>query len=399
MVNRTTGNHRADNADGSGSARVSGTAGNSSQTTRILNVCETAQGGVGRYQDLLQALEPFGFSLSVLLPEADKGILRDSSRAATFQRSRRGPVAMWNLLRAFWLQRRQLRPDLYFFHSTFSLLPLMVLRLAGDRTPAVYCAHCWAASTLQADGWKARVVRFVEGNLCGLADLVVNVSASDAETAGKLGYRGHHVVVENAVGPPDPAARSDLFDRPASSRVNLLFVGRFDHQKGLDLLLSAYDLARSRNSDLHLHLVGGAVRGSEMPELGEGVSYHGWVGPDEIDSYYRSADALVVPSRWEGLPLVVPEAYRNGTPVMVARRSGMEKLVDEGKNGWSFPLEVTALADLLSKVGRYELAKMRPAAEKTYQDRFSQERFAAEMAENLHALLRRKRSKGTDSNE
>ncbi|MCV2886856.1 glycosyltransferase family 4 protein [Ruegeria aquimaris] len=393
MVNQRSENHPGDAV---GKGRTAGVSGGVEKpgdaTTRILSVCETAQGGVGRYQDLLESLVPFGFSLSVLLPESDKGILRDATRAITFARNRRGPVAMWNLVRAFWRQKRLLRPELYFFHSTFSLLPLTLLRLSGDRTPAVYCAHCWAANTLQTDGWKSRIIRFVEGNLCGLADLVVNVSASDADTAQRFAYRGRHVIVENAVDPPEPEARADRFETPGSSRVNLLFVGRFDHQKGLDLLLPAYDLARSSNSDLRLHIVGAPVRGSELPVFGEGVTYHGWVGPGEIDSYYRSADALVVPSRWEGLPLVVPEAYRNGTPVIVARRSGMHELVDEGRTGWSFPLEIEALADLLSRVGREDLAKMRPLAEETYRERFSRGRFAEEMAENLRALLGGKRA-------
>lgn len=357
----------------------------------ILNVCETAQGGVGRYQDTLCSLSEYGFSCHVLLPKADIGILNDPQNATTFSRPRRGLQAIFHLLRRFLSERRRLKPDLYFFHSTFALIPLLILRLHGDKTPSVYCAHCWAANSSDTETLKKKMIRLIEGRLCGLADLIVNVSQSDADMAAKYRYRGRHIVIENAV--PESSVRhvQEKFPRPSDKTINLLYVGRFDRQKGLDVLLKAFAQARTRNPDLTLHLVGEPVRADEMPDLPGGVTHHGWTQPDQIDLFYASADALVVPSRWEGLPLVIPEAYRNGSPVLAARRSGMQYLLEEGVTGYSFDLNASSLASLLSDLDRTQLLKMRPDARALYEQRFQIDRFARTMATHLQGLLEHSR--------
>ncbi len=359
----------------------------SAEKITILNVCETAQGGVGRYQDAMTSLAEHGITCHVLLPDSDVGILTDASHARTFTRTKRGLVAILRLLRKFLTERRRLRPDVFFFHSTFALFPLAILRLTGDISPAVYCAHCWAAETIDTETLKKKVIRQIEGRLCGLADLVVNVSHSDAKAARQSGYRGKHVVVENAVAEPFPNARADIFPRPSPDLINLLFVGRFDRQKGLDILLESFETARTRNSNLALHLVGDPVRSGDMPSLPSSVSHHGWIAPSQIDNFYRSADALVVPSRWEGLPLVIPEAYRSGTPVLVARTSGMEHLVEENATGYTFDLDTAELGRLLASLDRRHLIKMRPHARALYESRFSLDRFTGELALHLRSLV------------
>jgi glycosyltransferase involved in cell wall biosynthesis len=364
----------------------------------LLSVCETASGGVGRYQASLRALVARNIACRVLLAEADRPILgpnAEPDEVATYRRRRRGAAALWNLVAALLAERRARPPDLYFFNSTLALVGLLALRLRGDRTPAVYCAHCWAIATLDPASWRGRAVRALEGRLCGLADLVVNVSDSDADTARRFGYGGRHVTVQNAVPPADPDVRDDLFSRREPGDIHLLFVGRFDRQKGLDLLLPAFARARAANPHLYLHLVGGAVRDDTTPPPPpqDGVTLHGWIGPDAIDGYYRSADALVVPSRWEGLPLVVPESLRNATPVLVSRGCNLGHLPETSGAGASFELEGEGLETLLAGLVRADLAARRPAAHAVYGTHFDLERFIAEMAGHLRALAaRRERS-------
>jgi len=351
---------------------------------RILSICETALGGVGRYQDSLRALRDQGYDLTILMPEEDRKILHDASGVVGFRRGARGIGALGRLLAKVLQTRRQLRPDVYVFNSTFALLPLAMLRLLGDRRPAIYCAHCWAISNYDPASRKGRIVRAIEGRLCGFADLVVNVSQGDLETARRYGYRGHQVVVENAVPDRLEPAGPAPFTHAAEDEVHLLFVGRFDHQKGLDILLPAF--AKARQPGMYLHLVGGAVRGGAVPELPEGVSYHGWQPPEALDGFFAAADALVVPSRWEGLPLILPEALRNGTPVLVSDRSDMGSLVTPGVTGDVFALDEAALSALLRRLTRPALQAMRAPARASYETRFTLDRFARQMAEQIAAL-------------
>jgi glycosyltransferase involved in cell wall biosynthesis len=249
------------------------------------------------------------------------------------------------------------------------------MRLLGDRRPAIYCAHCWAATGRPARHWKTKLIARTEGWLCGLADVVVNVSSSDAETARRRGYRGTHIVVENAVGPASDTARDNVFSRDSEDEIHLLFVGRFDRQKGLDLLLPAFDEARQRNPDLRLHLVGGAVRDPGLPALPARAINHGWTLPDEIDSYYLSADALILPSRWEGMPLVALEALRNGTPVLASEPAALGDVLEDYEAGLTFQLSKARLTETLVRLNRATLREMRANARAGYAARFTQDRF------------------------
>lgn len=330
-----------------------------------------------------------GFNLAILLPDKDTKILHPGSDLHTFRRDRRSLFALFRLVQAFLVVRRDFCPDLYFFNSTFSLLPLLVLRLVRDRTPTIYCAHCWAISNYRENSLKGRIVMAVEGRLAGLADLVVNVSNGDARLAKRWSYGSRHVVIENAVPDRAEPCVEAPFHRGSQEEVHLLFVGRFDRQKGLDILLPAFERARVQSPNLRLHLVGDVVREGAIPALPEGVVHHGWCVGSEIDAYYAAADVLVVPSRWEGLPLIVPEALRNGTPVLVADSSDMPSLVAPGVTGGVFALNETALSACLASLDRAALQAMRLAARESYDRRFAMDRFIAEMSFQINSLLGR----------
>jgi len=341
---------------------------------KILHTCETAMGGVGVYQKYLAGMDSVSVDQIFLMPEPHAGIMEGDPRVVTYPVSKRGPSAVLSQIRHLSQLMRRERPDVVVFHSTFSLFALFaarLFRLTRRRPRMLYFAHGWAAD--QYSGTKHWLVRTVEGNLCGLADLVVNVSQNDLDTARQKGYRGRQVLIENAV--PDRTDEGQCVHfANAAEKLHLLFVGRFDRQKGLDVLLAALARAQEQRPDLQLHVIGGAVRGGDQAELPAGVHMVGWVPRNEVDRWYGSADALVVPSRWEGLPLVIPEALRNGTPVLVSRRSGMAKLFDEGVQGISFDLQVDALAKTLVSLDRERLRAMRPACRILYQERYSIER-------------------------
>ncbi len=356
---------------------------------RVLNVCETARGGVGTYQKLIAGLDAKGIDMHFLLPAEDAAFVGAcGTRTDTFDRPRRSARALGRMVRKLLGMRRKLRPDVYFFHSTFALVGLLALRLCRDRTPALYCAHGWAVRGYGETSRKGRAIRAVEGRLSGLATFCVNVSQAERDLAGRLGYRGRHVVIENAVPEPAPDARDDLFAGD-SGGLHLLFVGRLDRQKGFDLLAEGFAAAARERPDLRLHVVGAAVRGdAAAADLPANVVLHGWVDAARIDDWYRSADALIVPSRWEGLPLVIPEALRNGTPVLCARRSGMETLVTPGVTGGHFDLSAADIGDMLKALDRGGLRAMRAASRAAYEQRFAVDRLLDALASLLRDVAR-----------
>lgn len=346
---------------------------------KVLHFCETAMGGVGTYQKGLAEMDASAFDQVFLMPAKHAAIMGDESRVITYPLKKRGAMAIFAQIRAFRNLARTQRPDVAFFHSSFSLPVLLAMRVLGGLPRTIYCAHGWAALQY-GESFRARVVRAIEGRLCGLADVVVNVSIHDLEVATTGNYGGRQILIENAVPPPAADVRSDLF-AGEPDKLHLLFVGRFDRQKGLDILFAALRRIREKRPDIVLHVIGAAVREADQPEVPDGVDMVGWVDRRDIDSWYASADALVVPSRWEGLPLVIPEALRNGTPVITSRRCGMEQLFEEGKSGIAFEANDEALAKTLMSLNKHSLREMRANCSALYGARYSMDRLFREVAE------------------
>ncbi len=120
----------------------------------------------------------------------------------------------------------------------------------------------------------------------------------------------------------------------------LLFVGRLDPIKGLDLLLESVSLMRT---PARLTIVGGNPAGDPEVErlrtravelgLGERVNFPGAVPQTDLCRYYRAADALVVASRYESFGLAAVESLACGTPVVAAQVGGLPSIVRDGENG------------------------------------------------------------------
>lgn len=160
----------------------------------------------------------------------------------------------------------------------------------------------------------------------------------------------------------------------------LLFVGRLDPIKGIDLLLES--VARMR-TPARLIVVGGDPAGDpEMERLraraaalgiGARVALPGAVPQAELPRYYRAADALVVTSRYESFGLAAVEALACGTPVVAARVGGLPSIVRDGENGllvrWRAP---EAFAERLDELLGDDTLRARLAA----RARPSVERFA-----------------------
>lgn len=338
---------------------------------RVLHFCETAMGGVGIYQRHLRAMSSIDYDQIFVMPEQHSSIMGDKTDVITFSRKSRSFLGIFSQAAVIRKQVKVFQPDIIFFHSSFALPLLFFFSILKGRQKLVYCSHGWAAEQYPP-GILRSTVRKLEGWLCGFSNLNINISDSELDFAMKNGYSGTHVVIENAV---PPSLFKNANPRESfSSEVNLLFVGRFDKQKGLDILLDAFSAARTKRKDLKLTVIGAAVRGEANPPEMDGVRFVGWIDGEDIDEWYAAADALVVPSRWEGFGLVIPEALRNGTPSLVAQRSGMQNRIQEGVTGFSFPLDVQNLADLLASLDVELLRSMRNDCIDLYRKRFAMDR-------------------------
>jgi glycosyltransferase involved in cell wall biosynthesis len=133
-------------------------------------------------------------------------------------------------------------------------------------------------------------------------------------------------------------------------RLTVLFVGRLTRMKGVDVILKAADiLVNEWNYRQALFLLVGPAafdateqslsvaeirRFMDSHGLAEHIFVAGSLPLDELRRLYAASDVLLLPSQFEGDPLVTLEAMACGTPVIASRVGGLPKQVRDGSNGY-----------------------------------------------------------------
>lgn len=290
------------------------------------------------------------------------------------------------------------KPDIVHLHSTFAgaLVRLWFLLLPWDRPKIVYCAHGWAFN-MQVSEPLRQGYALLERLFARVTDAIVCISHYEHVQAVRRGlprnllHEIHNGISDKpAFRPAAPHSASRLFD-PAT--LNLLFVGRHDRQKGYDTLLET--MRTLQGHPITLHVVGGAVVSAGEGEASTGavpanVVQHGWKSRAEVEAFLAEADALVMPSRWEGFGLAAVEAMRQQVPVCASNVDALPELVRDGVSGYLFPPDdVVALGALLASLDRRTLHAMGPSARLWYLENFTSEKMNRELVDLYRHLVPR----------
>jgi D-inositol-3-phosphate glycosyltransferase len=155
--------------------------------------------------------------------------------------------------------------------------------------------------------------------------------------------------------PPDEA--KEYIGVPPCGRM-LLFVGRIEPLKGLDVLIEAIGIMHQKDllkeNPFCLVIIGGEPDGSaeqtnieisrikslsERYGLDDLVTFLGNRSQDSLPYYYSAAEAVVVPSQYESFGMVALEAMACGKPVVASHIGGLAYLVQDGVTGFTVPVD------------------------------------------------------------
>ena len=193
-----------------------------------------------------------------------------------------------------------------------------------------------------------------------------------------------------------------------SNEVNILFVGRLEKRKGIDVLLQVIPDLLAKYPNISFHIVGR----DDIPSQDTGMTYkdefvsknlgnfdmsrvifHGEVSDEELQFQYRNCDVFVAPSRYESFGLIFIEAMRYGKPCIGVKIGGMQEVVRDKVTGTLVeeldkPNLQKALEDLI--VSKDQRKQFGEAGKRLFEKDYSLSNFSKKIIELAQKMRRNK---------
>jgi glycosyltransferase involved in cell wall biosynthesis len=216
---------------------------------------------------------------------------------------------------------------------------LAALAVGGRRASARPALVVTVHNAPPAGEPAAAVYQVLERLVARRADAVLCVSGDLEARMRRLGARG----VARAVVPAPPSPAGVSAETPARLRAELglasgpaatsliLAVARLAPQKGLGTLVAAAAVWRDRYPAPLLVIAGEGPLQAGLARRAEAVGVRArFLGHrDDVPALLAAADVVVLPSVWEGQPLIVQETLRAGRPLVASRAGGIPDLTGE----------------------------------------------------------------------
>jgi predicted dehydrogenase/glycosyltransferase involved in cell wall biosynthesis/NADPH:quinone reductase-like Zn-dependent oxidoreductase len=210
-------------------------------------------------------------------------------------------------------------------------------------------------------------------------------------------------IVANGVVRPRPLTNRDLMRKNLGIGRDdrlILHAGRFTAQKAQDVLVAAFAIVKAQVPAAHLLMIGtGETREtilSDIIAMGLRDARMEASRPD-LAEVMGAADLFVLPSRFEGMPLVLLEAMALGVPVVATRVAGIADALGAEHPGLVAPDDAAALAEAIcNRLATPELARTEgDRLSARFREGFTAERMACNVASTYRNALRTQSAQGS----
>jgi glycosyltransferase involved in cell wall biosynthesis len=303
----------------------------------------------------------------------------------------RGLVRLVRLVRAW-------RPDVLHSHMVHANFMARALRLVAPIPALVSTIH----SVQQGGRLRMAVLRLTNGLVDHMT--IVSQAAADRFIGDGIVPKDHLTVVPNGVDTEQirnvPAGTREALRGSLGLRDQFVWlaVGRFEIAKDYPNMLRAFARVRQQRTDAVLLLVGRGSLQEETEALANELDLGGAVRflgvRTDVPMVMSAADAYVMSSAWEGMPMVLLEAAAAGLPIVATAVGGNQEVVLDGDSGLLVPpRDDEALGAAMLRLSGFSESRRRSMGERGHdhvRTRYGLERVAQRWEEIYREVLARK---------
>ena len=177
---------------------------------------------------------------------------------------------------------------------------------------------------------------------------------------------------------------------------DLLYFGRIEHEKGIDILLKSFANVHQKFPSLKLHLIGEgnyldySKKLSKELNINSRTIFCGWKEKQEIQKIMSGCDLCVLPSRIESFGLTIAESMAAGIPVISTTAGAIPEIMKDGETGLLVPpddIEALKIAIIYALENRDKMQSRAKAAQEKVKKIFSWDSAAKKHIEIYKSLL------------
>jgi glycosyltransferase involved in cell wall biosynthesis len=265
-------------------------------------------------------------------------------------------ISPWAFIHQFKKVVKELKPEtIHVQYMAPGALPIIAAKLAGVKRIIATVHQPYTSS----HGWKSKLLLRFSALFCrpflsvsqnaerswfGSSKLINNTQS--------ISQQPKHLTMHNAVDCKRIQAIADNSDKEKlrhslelNGKIIIGTVSRLRHEKGIDLLITAFTEVHKQYDNTHLLLVGDGPDRTNYEQMVKDnkiayqVTFLGAAEWEHAIKYTSIMDIVVIPSRFEGFGLTAAEAMAMGKPIVAANNYGLKELIKHQETGLLFTNE------------------------------------------------------------